>query len=117
MDSASGTKWLQETIDALLAGCDLRGYVDGKGWAHAVAHMADTLCQFARIPLTAMDQQGHMLEAIAGWLTPSSDAVFVQDEGGRLMRAAYFPMLRDDLPRTTYVDWLGGFKATLDGRT
>ncbi len=39
-----------EIEDYLCRERDVRGYVDGKGWAHAVAHAADMLAELAQCP-------------------------------------------------------------------
>ena len=109
--------WLEAALSSLRSERDMRGFVDAKGWAHAIAHMSDALCQFARSPHVSSNQQRAILEAIADRLMTPVDSVFVQDEGGRLMRVAYHLLLRGDLPVDAYVAWLEGFRTTPDGRT
>ena len=109
--------WLDGALSSLRAERDLRGFVDHKGWAHAVAHMADALCQFARSPHVGLSQQQAILDAVADRLTTPVDSVFVQDEGGRLMRVVYHLLLRGELPLDAYVAWLDGLRTTPDGRT
>jgi hypothetical protein len=108
--------WCARALKALRGERDLRGFVDGKGWAHAIAHMADVLHQFARCPHTDDELLEQILYAIAERLTYPSDSVFVQDEGGRLMRAAYTVLLRGKLPLATLTSWIDTLSLTADGR-
>lgn len=110
-------EWCARALDALRGEADLRGYVDGKGWAHSVAHMSDALCQFARSPHSRASELEQILVAIADRLTCPSDSVFVQDEGGRLMRAVYHVLLREELPLNKLTDWIEGFSLTPDSKT
>lgn len=46
---------------------DLRGYVEGRGWAHAPAHTADALAVVARHPRLGATQAGAILNAVLGF--------------------------------------------------
>lgn len=46
---------------------DLRGYVEGRGWAHAPAHTADALAVVARHPRLGAAQAGAILDAVLGF--------------------------------------------------
>lgn len=108
--------WCARALEALRGENDLRGYVDGKGWAHAVAHMSDALCQLVRSPHTRAQEHEQILAAIADRLTRPSGSVFVQDEGGRLMRAVYHVLLRGELSLDALTTWIESFSRTPDGR-
>lgn len=109
--------WCARALESVRKENDLRGFVDGKGWAHTVAHKADALCQFARSPHSRDSELRQILDCIADRLTCPADSVFVQDEGGRLMRAAYHVLLRGELSLDTLTTWLEKFTHTLDGKT
>jgi len=117
LDPEEVRTWCARALEAVRGENDCRGFVDGKGWAHAVAHMSDALLQFARSPHTRAEEHRQILDTISDRLTRSSDSVFVLDEGGRLMRAAYIVLLRGELPLDTLKGWLETFSATPDGRT
>ena len=109
--------WRGAAVESLLGEKDLRAFVDGKGWAHAAAHVGDALHQFARSPHTDAAGLEQILDAISGRLRTPSDCVFVHNEGGRLMRAAYCALLRRELPTERVLSWIEGFGTTADGRT
>ncbi len=46
---------------------DLRGHVEGRGWAHAPAHTADALAVLARHPRLTIVQAGDILNAVRGF--------------------------------------------------
>jgi len=108
--------WLACATESLQAERDLRSFVDGKGWADAISHRGDLLQQFARSPRTDAEGLEQILRAVADRLNRTSSKVFVHDEGGRLMRAVYSVLLRDELPLETLISWIEGFAQTADGR-
>ena len=108
--------WLSSATESLQAENDLRSFVDDKGWADAISHRGDLLQQFARNPHTDAKDLEQILHAVADRLNRTSSTVFVHDEGGRLMRAVYSVLLRDELPLETLVTWIEGFAQTADGR-
>ncbi|MFC2078940.1 DUF2785 domain-containing protein [Candidatus Bipolaricaulota bacterium] len=117
LDAEEVRTWCARALEAVRGENDLRGFVDGKGWAHSVAHMSDALHQFARTPHTRAEEHLQILETISDRLTRPSDSVFIQDEGGRLMRAAYCVLLHGELPLDALMTWLHSFAKTPDGKT
>jgi hypothetical protein len=116
LSSERVNQWCARALESLRGENDLRGYVDGKGWAHAVAHMADALCQLVHSPHLGASELEQILNAIADRLTRATDTVFVQDEGARLMKAAYFVLLRGELSLDALTAWIESFSQTSDGR-
>jgi hypothetical protein len=108
--------WLTSATESLQAENDLRSFIDGKGWADAISHMGDLLQQIARNPRTEAEDLEQILHAVADRLHRTSSKVFVHDEGGRLMRAVYSVLLRDELALETLTSWIEGFAQTADGR-
>jgi hypothetical protein len=108
--------WLTSATESLQAENDLRSFIDGKGWADAISHMGDLLQQIARNPCTEAKDLEQILHAVADRLHRTSSKVFVHDEGGRLMRAVYSVLLRDELALETLTSWIEGFAQTADGR-
>ncbi len=72
---------------------DLRGYVEGKGWAHAVAHSADLLEQLAHCKELDSEDMQQMLDAIRGVMTTTRTA-YVFGEDWRMAKAV-LAMLRE----------------------
>lgn len=101
---------LNKVLVYLAAEDDLRGYVEGIGWVHAVAHTADVLKFLARNPKTDVDDHRRILDAIADKLTTPVTHIYVHDEDERLVRAVYDIMGRDTLSLEAYKTWLERFK-------
>jgi hypothetical protein len=65
---------------------DRRGYVHGKGWAHAIAHSADTVDEIALCREVGVEQLREMLEVLFKVIT-TDGAVYAYDEDERLTTA------------------------------
>jgi hypothetical protein len=89
---------------------DLRGYVEGKGWAHATAHGADLLKFLARSDKLRADQQARLVEAVAGRLR-SAHQVFVWGEDARLAWALAQLAKRADFDPAPFAAWLARVQA------
>jgi len=87
---------------------DLRGYVEGKGWAHAVAHTADLLDEFAQCE--ELDRSGllRLLDAIKARLR-AADVVFVAEEDERLAYATLSLVGRGTLTERDLEPWIKSF--------
>lgn len=87
---------------------DLRGYVDEKGWAHAVAHMADALDDLAGCPeLGKADLQQILASVQAKILVPQ--IVYAYEEDERMVTAVMAVLNRGLLTNEDIVAWLSGF--------
>jgi hypothetical protein len=109
-------QWCAKALTSLQGENDLRGFVEGKGWADAVSHMSDALCGLARSPHSHALEHEKMLNAIAELLIRPSDTAFVTNEGSRLMRVVYHVLLRGELRFEDFETWLKRFSQTSDGR-
>ncbi|WKZ34598.1 MAG: DUF2785 domain-containing protein [Anaerolineales bacterium] len=104
----------KEEIDDVLIKClaylkgerDPRGYVDGKGWAHALAHTADLLYTLASNRHTEPAQLEQILYAIAWKITESTDWAYRHGEDDRLMQAVAGAVKRNLLDESSYKEWL-----------
>lgn len=67
---------------------DLRGYVDGKGWAHSLAHGADVA--YSLIALN-VPSKADVLQLFDIWRVKLSNGayVFIDEENERLLRTAF----------------------------
>jgi hypothetical protein len=77
---------LEKTLTYLLAEKDPRGYVPGKGWAHALAHTADLLMVLASSRHLNAENLGEILQGIETRLVNSGHTIYTNDEDERLVR-------------------------------
>jgi Protein of unknown function (DUF2785) len=95
---------------------DLRGFVSGKGWAHAVAHGADALGALARSPVLGRLELTVILDVIADRLLAPTEAFFVCGEGDRLAYATMHLLRRDVLGIDVLEPWVARLAAGAVGR-
>ena len=95
---------------------DLRGFVAGKGWAHAVAHGADALGALARSPVLGRLELTVILDVIADRLLTPTDAFLVCGEGDRLAFATMHLLRRDILGIDVLEPWVARLAAGAVGR-
>jgi len=95
---------------------DLRGFVPGKGWAHAVAHGADALGALARSPVLGRLELTVILDVIADRLLAPTEAFFVCGEGDRLAFATMHLLRRDVLGIDVLEPWVARLAAGAVGR-
>jgi Protein of unknown function (DUF2785) len=88
---------------------DLRGYVQGPGWAHAVAHTADLLMMLARSRHTATPELERLLDAVADKLLEPVETVYLYQEDERLAYAVLTVLRRGLVGRDFLAAWLGRF--------
>ena len=82
---------------------DRRGWVEGKGWAHPIAHNADLLAQLARGPGLQPDEQREMLAALDAGLAGTN--AFGENE--RLAVVLAQLCARADFVEPDFERWLG----------
>jgi Protein of unknown function (DUF2785) len=100
---------LDQVLEYLRKERDLRAWVEGPGWAHAVAHTADLLMMLARnLQLGAVELE-RLLDGIADRLLEPSGVVFVQHEDERLAYAALNLLRRGLVGRAARDRWLERF--------
>ena len=69
---------------------DYRGFSDGEGWRHGVAHGADFVLQLALNPALDKPQLDRLLTAIAGQVAPAETAFYHFGEPERLARPVMY---------------------------
>jgi len=95
---------------------DLRGFVPGKGWAHAVAHGADALGALARSPVLGRLELTVILDVIGDRLLTPTDSFFVCGEGDRLAFATMHLLRRNVLGIDVLEPWVARLAAGAVGR-
>ena len=114
--------WGDRLATWLLRERDLRGFVPGKGWAHAVAHGADALATLASSPHLAQPELTVVLDVIADRLLMPVDSLFGNGEPDRLAFATMNVLRRNVVPLRVLEPWIrrlavaAGTRATYDGR-
>jgi hypothetical protein len=85
---------------------DLRGYVPGKGWAHAVAHGADAIGTLAESPHLGQAELTVLLDVIADRLTMPVETQFVSGEPDRMAAATMNVLRRNVVPLSVLEPWV-----------
>lgn len=92
---------------------DYRGFVDGQGWRHGVAHGADWLMQLALNPALDRAQLEATLAAVATQAVPTAGHAYVFGEGARLARPVLFVAARGVLSPEEWAAWFTALRARL----
>lgn len=85
---------------------DLRGYVDGKGWAHAVAHGADAIGSVALSPHFGVPELTVLLDVIADRLLLPTQTYLVEGEPDRMALATMHILRRNLVPLSILEPWV-----------
>jgi len=99
-------EWGDRVATWLLRERDLRGFVPGKGWAHAVAHGADALGTLAQSPHVGANELTVILDVIADRVLLPVDRLFVNGEPDRLAAATMEVLRRNRLPQKVVDPWI-----------
>lgn len=92
---------------------DTRGYVPTKGWAHAIAHVADTFDELVLHPYLDETEFGEILEAL--WDKVMFPTVYLHDEDERLLNPI-FALLERGMDEHEIVVLLDGLPAQLSAK-
>jgi hypothetical protein len=98
--------WGDRLATWLLREQDLRGFVPGKGWAHAVAHGADTLATLAGSSHLATPELTVVLDVIADRVLLPVDQLFTGGEPDRLASATMNVLHRNVVPLRVLEPWI-----------
>jgi hypothetical protein len=90
---------------------DVRGYVPGKGWAHAVAHGADAIGVLARSAHFGRNELTVLLDVIGDRVLAPVDAPFAHGEPDRMALATMTVLRRNVLPLTVVEPWVARIAA------
>lgn len=84
---------------------DYRGYIDGEGWHHGVAHGADWLMQLSLNPALERAQLDRILAAVASQAIPEAAHAYVFGEAGRLGQPVLYIAKRGVLSEADWTAW------------
>ncbi|MCB9436851.1 MAG: DUF2785 domain-containing protein [Anaerolineales bacterium] len=96
----------ERTIAYFLAEVDVRGYVEGKGWLHAVAHTGDLLSFLARSPHSDAARLTAILDAIGAKLGRFRPDAYTHAEDQRLAKVVISALKRELLTADYWQGWL-----------
>jgi hypothetical protein len=109
-------EWGDRIATWLLRERDLRGFVPGKGWAHAVAHGADALATLAQSPHVAGNELTVVLDVIADRVLLPVDQLFTNGEPDRLAAATMAVLRRNIVSLRVVEPWIARLVATASAR-
>jgi hypothetical protein len=104
-------RWGDRVAGWLVRERDLRGYVPGKGWAHALAHGADALGVLAEAPQMGRLELTVLLDVIADRLLLPTRARFAHAEDDRLAAATMRILRRDVVALEVLEPWVARLAA------
>lgn len=104
-------RWGDRVAGWLVRERDLRGYVPGKGWAHAVAHGADALAALAGSAAVGRLELTVVLDVVADRVLAPTSYPFVQGEDDRLAHAAMSALRRDLVGLEVVEPWVARLAA------
>ena len=93
---------------------DYRGFTEGEGWRHGVAHGADLLMQLSLNPALDKAQLDRILAAVAAQVAPQGHA-YVFGEPERLARPVLFAAARNLHTQAEWTAWLAQVSAPPPG--
>lgn len=99
-------EWGDRIASWLLRERDLRAFVPGKGWAHAVAHGADALARLARSPHLTAPELTVVLDVVADRVLAQEKPPFTHGEPDRLALTTVEVLRRDVVPLSVLEPWI-----------
>ncbi|MGH3346818.1 MAG: DUF2785 domain-containing protein [Nocardioides sp.] len=98
-------RWGDRIVGWYLRERDLRGHVEGKGWAHAVAHGADAIAALAGSRHFGVPELTVLLDVLADRLA-LSDTPLLCGEPDRMAHAVMEVLRRDLVPLSVLEPWV-----------
>lgn len=92
---------------------DYRGYADGQGWRHGVAHGADWIMQLALNRQVEAAQLQGLLDAIARQAVPPVAHAYIHGEPARLARPVLLIARRGQVDADAWQAWFAGLPGRL----
>ncbi len=109
--------WFELALAGFVGESDLRGFADGQGWAHAIAHKADLLGELARGRHLDAAFLERILTAIAEKLVRPAEVALLFEEDNRLARAVVNVLLRNEVGATFLHAWIESFARMTNGKS
>jgi hypothetical protein len=106
LDDRTVRAWGDRIAQWLLSEKDLRGFVQGKGWAHALANGADAIGALGRSPRLHGPGLVFLLDVVAARVLSPTPEFLVAGEPDRLALAAMDVLRRDDVTLDDLDPWL-----------
>lgn len=104
-------EWGDRLATWLLGERDTRGFVAGKGWAHAIAHGADAIGTLAASPHLAKPELTVLLDVVADRVLLPTERLFGSGEPDRLAMATLEVLRRNAVPLTVLEPWIARLAA------
>lgn len=92
---------------------DVRGYVDGKGWAHSLAHAADALGEIAKHHYIKENDLIELLDVVNAKVL-FSNSVYTHNEDERMALSVFNTINRGILSEQQVLNWINNLKFQLD---
>ncbi len=99
---------LKKVIKFVMEEKDYRGYVIGKGWAHAIAHGANALDELAKCAYLQQNELMSILDVVKV-LIQTTGYVYINEEDERLVTAVLHLLKRDLIDSKEIVEWIENF--------
>ncbi len=106
-------RWGDQIVGWYLRERDLRGWVEGKGWAHAVAHGADAITALARSRHLGAAELTVLLDVVADRVVADGPAMLA-GEPDRMAAAVLAVLHRGLVPMSVVEPWLSRIAANAD---
>ena len=113
MSSAERAAMVERAATFVESVRDYRGYVNGEGWRHGVAHGADWLMQLALNPALERTHHDRILAADATQAVPERGHAYVFGEPGRLARPVLFVAARRLMSPDEWKTWFASLVTRL----
>jgi len=113
MTTGERTRMVASAASYLRGVRDYRGYVDGEGWRHGVAHGSDWVLQLVLNKALTPAEVMTLLDALGEQVAPVSGHGYVFGEPTRLARPVGYAVARGDLPQAQVDAWLAARVATI----
>jgi hypothetical protein len=98
--------WADRSLSWYVREQDLRGWVDGRGWAHAVAHGADLLASLAQSRHLGSLHLGVLLDVVCERMVFASSRTLTDGEADRLAAATLMILQRNLVPQDQLDTWV-----------
>ena len=107
-------RWGDQVVGWYLREHDLRGWVDGKGWAHAGAHGADAIGALARSRHLGVHELTVLLDVLADRVVTAGTPPLLSGETDRMAAAVMAVLGRGLVPMSVVEPWLSRVAANAD---